>query len=48
VTWLAPSAEDGYAGFYREERSEWPTLFLIRAGIPYICEFGEEATRIVP
>jgi hypothetical protein len=43
AAWLAPHADgDGYAGFFREEGDERPTLLLIRGGEPYLCGFGEE------
>jgi hypothetical protein len=39
--WLSAHAEDdGYAGFFREEHDERPTLLLIRGGRPYLCEPG--------
>lgn len=41
AVWLSAYAEDdGYAGFFREQRDEWPTLLLVRGGEPYLCENG--------
>lgn len=42
ATWLAPYADDGYAGFFREENDEQPTLLLMRSGEPYFCKVGGE------
>jgi hypothetical protein len=43
VGWLAAYAdEDGYAGSFREELGEQPTLLLIRGGKPHVCGFGEQ------
>jgi hypothetical protein len=41
AVWLsAHAAQDGYAGFFREEHDERPTLLLVRGGEPYLCEHG--------
>ncbi|WP_199444520.1 hypothetical protein [Umezawaea beigongshangensis] len=41
--WLAPFAdEDGYAGFFREETDENPTLLLVRRGEPLLGTFSED------
>jgi hypothetical protein len=41
ATWLSRyAAGDGYAGFYRESDAHEPTLFVVREGQPYLCEFG--------
>ena len=49
VQWLAPHADnDGYAGFFREENEEQPTLLLIRGGKPYVCESGKQPQLLLP
>jgi hypothetical protein len=48
AVWLAPHAErDGYAGFFRMESEEEPTLLLLRRGVAYLCEFGRQPLPLV-
>ena len=43
AAWLAPYADgDGYAGFFREEQDEQPSLLFVRGGQPYVCGFGQK------
>jgi hypothetical protein len=41
AVWLAPHADqDGYAGFFREESADAPSLLLVRGGRAYLHESG--------
>jgi hypothetical protein len=43
AVWLAGYAEDdGYAGFFREEFEEEPTLLRFGHGNAYLHEFGKQ------
>lgn len=47
ASWLAPFVEDnGYAGFYREDRDERPTALIVLDGEPHVGVAGEESVPL--
>jgi len=47
AAWLAPyAAEEGYAGFYREESEDVPTVLLVRGGRAHEWRPGQEPKAI--
>jgi hypothetical protein len=47
VAWLSRYAgQDGYAGFYRAEHDEQPTVLVVRGGRPYLSEFTGQARAL--